>query len=432
MVMMFRESFSFHRVHFHHSLPVAYHIKAMPPSKPPPPRRNRPAGTSDPSSASSASSSSSDKPATSSAASASQPSTNVRLGSLSSRSKPGGSTIKRSFVPKQVVRRSVAEREKTAPAASKVQIIPVTKPQLDPRNKGKGAGRRRGGRFDPIATQAVGAFSAIGAADMSRRRGPAIELRGSATNSSSTLSANIKDGGMEDGFDMTRSVGIDTEEFFPIRPVRDEVNYAEDDTKLDPENLDDLDYSDTEVEIKNEQGEMIRTRVKSTTPFELPQKKQDVYVSPEELTELKRVAKDHKTIAKEFSIARAQSATSVTLADENEARPEIEQKLFFFQMPVLSPAFKAKEGQEKNEDSDAAVRFPEGRAGKLRVHKSGKLTMMLGNIVMEVSQGTEANFLQDIVVVEPELQKVHLIGQVTRKMIVSPDIDILLEGVKNL
>ena len=66
--------------------------------------------------------------------------------------------------------------------------------------------------------------------------------------------------------------------------------------------------------------------------------------------------------------------------------------------------------------------IPSGTGGKLRLHKSGKLTMTLGNIVMEVNQGTESNFLQDVVVMNEEEKRAYLIGQIARKMVVSPDI----------
>ncbi|KAF5092816.1 hypothetical protein D0Z03_002683 [Geotrichum reessii] len=286
-------------------------------------------------------------------------------------------------------------------------------------------------------------------------------------------------------FNMTRSTGVDSDEFFPVRPVREEMKFDDNKNASDAEDYSDG-YEDVEVEVDDETAGMIKSefgpdvtaisagskktitvsrpvRYKSSTPFVLPPAKADTYVSPEELTELKRVARDHKTIAKEFnisSILKSKSAEPDTttskkdnegdVAMAEEGQPEIEQKLFFFQMPVLAPKFEAPvdadEADEENADmrvvgdsadnaakqSAAITRYPEGMAGKLRVHKSGKLTMLLGNIVMEVSQGTEAKFLQDVVVMSPEEQKAYLIGQVTRKMIVAPDVDVLLEGIQNL
>ncbi|KIW33887.1 uncharacterized protein PV07_00702 [Cladophialophora immunda] len=47
------------------------------------------------------------------------------------------------------------------------------------------------------------------------------------------------------------------------------------------------------------------------------------------------------------------------------------------------------------------MRLPEGIVGKLRVHKSGKVTLDWGGTDLEVRYGTEVDFLQDVVLVEP-------------------------------
>ncbi|KIW98114.1 uncharacterized protein Z519_01698 [Cladophialophora bantiana CBS 173.52] len=47
------------------------------------------------------------------------------------------------------------------------------------------------------------------------------------------------------------------------------------------------------------------------------------------------------------------------------------------------------------------IRLPAGVVGKLHVHKSGKVTLDWGGTDMEVRYGTEVNFLQDVVLVEP-------------------------------
>lgn len=437
------------------------------------------------------------------------PAPTQRLGSLSARSTPGGtttgsaaSTPKRAFLPKQVGRRSKEERDKSAPTASKV-TVPVVAPAPSKRDgkgrtaaaadkgrSGGGAGKeRRRGRFEPIATQATGAFSAIDAFDGRRKAGLAFEIKGSASLGEDISRAlnGVKSGSDElnhdpNAFNMTRSLGIDIDEYFPIRPGRDELSIDGRETASDPEiefSEDDshsLTMGDVGSVIKSEPGTTPaapapqKSRSKSATPFALPPSKAHTYVSPEELVELKRVARDHKTIAREFNIqsilggnrSPSAAATPIPQAGANEdAVPEIEQKLFFFQMPVLAPSFepapdfpaheddvdmtlttsqpssrstapKPPSGVEAEAEDPFFSQFPAGCAGKLRLHKSGKLTMLLGNIVMEVSQGTEAKFLQDIVAFEPEDQKAHLIGQVTRKMIVAPDIDALLAGVNGL
>lgn len=70
--------------------------------------------------------------------------------------------------------------------------------------------------------------------------------------------------------------------------------------------------------------------------------------------------------------------------------------------------------------------YPEGLVGRLRLHRSGKLSMTVGNIVMDVSQGTECSFLQDVVCIDEESKRAFLVGQVSRKLVASPNVDQLV------
>jgi len=80
--------------------------------------------------------------------------------------------------------------------------------------------------------------------------------------------------------------------------------------------------------------------------------------------------------------------------------------------------------------------IPSGTAGKLRVHKSGRVSMIWGGIEFEVSRGTDCEFLQDIVVMKQEAGygdengrpkgRAWGMGQVRGKFVVSPSISKLL------
>jgi DNA-directed RNA polymerase III subunit RPC4 len=80
-----------------------------------------------------------------------------------------------------------------------------------------------------------------------------------------------------------------------------------------------------------------------------------------------------------------------------------------------------------------------GVAGKLRVHKSGKVTLNWGGANLQVSKGMDSNFLQDIILVRKENEEredgvaepVHgealAFGQVRGKFVVTPDWDEVLK-----
>ncbi len=64
--------------------------------------------------------------------------------------------------------------------------------------------------------------------------------------------------------------------------------------------------------------------------------------------------------------------------------------------------------------------LPSGMAGRLNVHKSGKVSLEWGGTNMEVRWGSEVDFLQDIVLTGDEGDAFAL-GQVQKKMVVIPD-----------
>lgn len=167
------------------------------------------------------------------------------------------------------------------------------------------------------------------------------------------------------------------------------------------------------------------------------------YMAPEQVDEARRAVIDSVNISKEFGLGGNDTA-------------EMEQKLYLFQLPPIIPTFEQKEEvkeievddeedkeEEEGEGDDVEVvneetpdeeslptssagSLPEGQVGRLRLHKSGKLTMVIGDIVMDVTQGVPAKFLQDIVVCSAEEKQAYLIGQVKRKMVVTPKLDELL------
>ncbi|KAK4935110.1 hypothetical protein LTR10_023781 [Elasticomyces elasticus] len=125
--------------------------------------------------------------------------------------------------------------------------------------------------------------------------------------------------------------------------------------------------------------------------------------------------------------------------EEFEDRATRDGKLLLFQLPPLTPfLFDASipdESEVKTEpgvDNTAATKeeadggaqpgrprlqtdklltatepqpLPAGMVGKLRVHKSGKVSMDWGGTDMEVRYGAEVDYLQDVVLVQPPIKK---------------------------
>lgn len=155
-----------------------------------------------------------------------------------------------------------------------------------------------------------------------------------------------------------------------------------------------------------------------------------------------------------------------------EPRPDEKQnKLYLFQFPPVLPLMEPAEdvedaeAQVKEEDSTAPAaassshqttvkkeegtrpkyttlaevqkaRLPPGTAGKLNVHRSGRVTMVFGGIEFEVQRGVECEFLQDIVVLQKESGALDErgkpkgrawgMGQLKGKFVATPDISKLV------
>ncbi|AAS51990.2 ADR070Wp [Eremothecium gossypii ATCC 10895] len=154
--------------------------------------------------------------------------------------------------------------------------------------------------------------------------------------------------------------------------------------------------------------------------------------SAEVMAERKKISQDHRYIKGKL--------------DRLDKQPG---KFLFFQLPSELPEFRplnpkprepAPEQQTepvpKTEDSqedeaDAApVAKPTadlseldqlaGNIGSLRIHKSGMISVRLGDCIMDVVRGAEFTFLQDVIALDNEGQEIELLGQVDGRVVVTP------------
>ncbi|ODV85619.1 hypothetical protein CANARDRAFT_28379 [[Candida] arabinofermentans NRRL YB-2248] len=83
-----------------------------------------------------------------------------------------------------------------------------------------------------------------------------------------------------------------------------------------------------------------------------------------------------------------------------------------------------EEGEEKKKnkdnDNDNVNVKPSGQIGTLRYHKSGKVTMLIGNVVMDITRGGSTKLKQNIILVNDENQECIYLGDVDEKIIATP------------
>lgn len=81
--------------------------------------------------------------------------------------------------------------------------------------------------------------------------------------------------------------------------------------------------------------------------------------------------------------------------------------LFFFQLPCSLPVLEGGLN---------------GGVGKIRVHKSGKMTMKIGKVKFEITRGGSSDFIQEVVLVDPKNQHCYHIGNIKDKITAIPQI----------
>ncbi|XP_022141051.1 DNA-directed RNA polymerase III subunit RPC4-like isoform X2 [Momordica charantia] len=138
--------------------------------------------------------------------------------------------------------------------------------------------------------------------------------------------------------------------------------------------------------------------------------------------------------------------------DENAAIPALdlelleekeEKTMYFFQLPACLPlpkqsstaTRKEKVGSSRSSNSKGTSelgdlkKLPGGYMGKLLIYKSGAVKLRLGETLYDVSSGSNCSFLQHVVAINTEEGHCCDLGDVGKRVVVTPDISSLLNAV---
>lgn len=145
---------------------------------------------------------------------------------------------------------------------------------------------------------------------------------------------------------------------------------------------------------------------------------------------------------KEYDERIINPASDLGLLEEGEKA-----KMFFFQLPNKLPIPKqsaSTKGKEKAESSVSSERFgaldkvcqfeemPAGCIGKMLVYKSGAVKLKLGETLYDVSPGSDCAFAQDVAVLNTEEKQCCVVGELGKRVVVTPDISSVLNSVIDL
>ena len=98
---------------------------------------------------------------------------------------------------------------------------------------------------------------------------------------------------------------------------------------------------------------------------------------------------------------------------------ETDGQLFLFQFPRTFPSFQHDQVVKVEEDATR----PEGQIGRLDVYADGRVALRIGDIPFDVTSGSEASFLQQVVILDAEQQVAQCLGEVHSKLVVTPNLD---------
>lgn len=235
---------------------------------------------------------------------------------------------------------------------------------------------------------------------------------------------------------------LKTEELFPIRPVR----YRHQDLEV----LQSVDKEAISSDITTREQTPVNSSVKQE-PTENANELQDTLKQRE--SELRQKL-DELSLAQKFQ-SLDQNGSVAEVKSMNEDHERIWKKLnkinnkpdrfVLFQLPPKLPEFernvvrpelaetdqsmegKGDEGTKESTKKDSEIAEPPpslaGRIGSIRVHKSGRLSAKIGNVVMDISRGTESTFLQDAVTINQDSDAppfVELLGRVDGRVVITP------------
>ncbi len=134
-----------------------------------------------------------------------------------------------------------------------------------------------------------------------------------------------------------------------------------------------------------------------------------------------------------------------TVEDESKTLDLNENDLYLFQMPRIIPValeeqkrLKAEELEVeepcydqhgfliKNNFENVLKKLPKNSAlGKLKIFKSGKIKMQIGNTMYDITAGINCKFAQELGVLFPKSQEAFFLGKIReKKLIVTPELNL--------
>lgn len=223
------------------------------------------------------------------------------------------------------------------------------------------------------------------------------------------------------------------EELFPVRPLRIRHEDLEVVEKKVQESISDATTREVTPAVKTEEGTENANDLQQILDHKqanLQERLKDLSLQnqfqsldqAETLQEIRTMINDHLLITKKLNKINNKPG-----------------RFILFQLPSELPQFEdvtpkgeleesaTKEEEEadkqpKKQEPSKSADPPLGNVGSIRVHKSGKLSVKIGNVIMDISRGAETTFLQDVVSINEseETSCLENLGRADGRVVVTP------------
>ncbi|CAA3022239.1 DNA-directed RNA polymerase III subunit RPC4 [Olea europaea subsp. europaea] len=125
----------------------------------------------------------------------------------------------------------------------------------------------------------------------------------------------------------------------------------------------------------------------------------------------------------------------------------LEDSMFFVQLPKAMPmtnlcdnAGDREQGSSTNPVKGARPSqkpcsmeaLPAGFMGKMLVYRSGAVKLKLGDTLYDVSAGLDCAFAQDVMAINTEEKLCCSVGELNKRIVITPDVDAILDSMSDL
>ncbi|PAN37860.1 hypothetical protein PAHAL_7G128400 [Panicum hallii] len=141
----------------------------------------------------------------------------------------------------------------------------------------------------------------------------------------------------------------------------------------------------------------------------------------------------------ESSASRAQDAELTAAEELGLMDRSDESQLLLVQLPCSLPlpmqpqsVSEPNKGSKETREGMKLKELPAGYMGKILVYRSGKVKMKIGDILFDVSSGSDCKFVQEVAAINTREKHCCTVGEISKRAVITPNIGCLLGSANKM